>query len=558
MVLDNADDLDMFFTKQTSTATDSEYTLPLGYYLPQSSRGSILITTRDERVGRRLAGGHACILVNPMSPQDAQELLGKRRTEPLDSSDLDVSSMLLRALGYLPLAIAQAAAFVDENRITLTEYLDMFRKSDSDVQDLLDEDLGDLRRDSESQNSVIRTWKLSFELISKQRPRAAEMLSLMAVLDRHGIPKNLLGNHTDRDIDVTTALGTLLAFSLIKAGGGGAGYEMHRLVQLATRKWLEMQGNIEVWQQKALSVVADMFPSGVFETWTTCESLLPHAQIVLQYGETKGVYPEKYPNLLSKVAYFDWEQGRYEMACIRNLAAIEVQKKTLGPDHARTWISMNNLASTYAEQGRWEEAEKLHIQVLDAKIVLGAEHPDRLRSLNNLATTYRSQSRWDEAEKLYLQTLEARERVLGTEHPDTLNSLNNLATTYREQGRWEEAEKLYLQALEARERVLGTEHPDKLNSLDNLARTYAQQGRLEKAEKLYLQALEGRRRVLGAEHPNTMNSMNSLAAVYKNQDRQTEAITLMESVVELRTKILGANHPDTIDSIEWLTSWLDI
>jgi hypothetical protein len=62
---------------------------------------------------------------------------------------------------------------------------------------------------------------------------------------------------------------------------------------------------------------------------------------------------------------------------------------------------MVNLARTYWNQGRWNEAEKLEIQVIDMrKNLLGAEHPDTLTSMGNLANTYRKLGRWDEAEKL--------------------------------------------------------------------------------------------------------------------------------------------------------------
>jgi len=72
--------------------------------------------------------------------------------------------------------------------------------------------------------------------------------------------------------------------------------------------------------------------------------------------------------------------------------------------------------------------------------VRGPEHPDTLTSMNNLASTYRNQGRWTEAEELEVQVMETRRRVLSPEHPDTLTSMNNLASTYRNQGRWAEAE----------------------------------------------------------------------------------------------------------------------
>lgn len=512
MVLDNADDLDMFFATPILNATETECALPLTDYLPRSSRGLMLITTRDERLGTRLAGRRASIVVDPMSPQEAQELLENWEMQSPGNSDLDHSSQLLEALGYIPLAITQAAAFISENHVTPKKYLEAFRRSDSDVQDLLDQDLGDLRRDSQSHNSVIKTWKISFNLISKQKQRAAEMLSLMAVLDRQGIPESLLRDETDRDVDFTTALGTLLAFSLIKAGGDRAGYELHRLVQLATRKWLEMKGTTEQWQEKALLAVANVFPEGVFENWPTCEPLLPHAQTVIQYGEANEICPKEYSKLLSDVAYFDREQGRYEMACVRGLAAIDMQKNLFGSENSSTLLSMSNLAVTYRRQGRLEEAEKLDIQVLESRTrVLGAEHLDTLQSMNNLAVTYRKKGQWEEAEILHKQVLETRTRVLGAERPDTLRSMNNLAVTYGRQGRWEDAEILHKQGLEAA------------------------------------------RRVLGAEHPNTMEN---LAFVYHAQGRHSEAVALMESVVDVRRKDLGPNHLDTTNAVKCLKKWL--
>ena len=230
----------------------------------------MLITTRDERLAKRLAGMHASFAVNPMSPQEAQELLEKWQTIGPGSLNKDPSRHLLEALGYIPLAITQAAAFISQNHITLPEYLETFRTSDSDVQDLLNEDLGDHGRDPQSHSSIIKTWKISFDMISKHKPRAAEMLSLMAVLDRQGIPESLLRHKPDRKVEATKTLGNLTAFSLVSAGVDGTGYEIHRLVQLATQKWLEMQGEIQVWQEEALLVVADMFPIGEQENWTTC------------------------------------------------------------------------------------------------------------------------------------------------------------------------------------------------------------------------------------------------------------------------------------------------
>ena len=82
-----------------------------------------------------------------------------------------------------------------------------------------------------------------------------------------------------------------------------------------------------------------------------------------------------------------------------------------------------------------------------------SEHPDTLTSMANLAVTYRNQGRWNEAEQLDIQVMDMRKKVLGAEHPDTLTSMANLAVTYRDQGRRNEAEQLDIQVMDKRKKL---------------------------------------------------------------------------------------------------------
>ena len=200
MILDNADDAEMFFPKAASDAPSgrSEAKVLLSQYIPQKSTGSIIITTRSGRLGRDLANGEMPTEVKPFTIIEAERLL---RSKVLDDAWNEVDARkLLEALGYIPLAITQAAAFISHNSILVTEYLAALNKSYLNLKGHLSTELQDPRRDSKepgAQNSVFRTWKLSFDQIRKQEPRAAEMLSLMAVLDRQGIPKMLLCRKDD-------------------------------------------------------------------------------------------------------------------------------------------------------------------------------------------------------------------------------------------------------------------------------------------------------------------------------------------------------------------------
>ena len=59
--------------------------------------------------------------------------------------------------------------------------------------------------------------------------------------------------------------------------------------------------------------------------------------------------------------------------------------------------------------------------------------------------------KYSEAEKLEIQVLDGRNRILGVEHPDTIRGMENLASMYQCLGKYTGTEKLEIQVLDARE-----------------------------------------------------------------------------------------------------------
>merc|ERR1711953_1131025 len=79
---------------------------------------------------------------------------------------------------------------------------------------------------------------------------------------------------------------------------------------------------------------------------------------------------------------------------------------------------------------RWEEAEHHFKACLEGETrILGPTHHSRLNTVNFLATTYRDRGRFDEAESLYRETVELLRRAQGDEHGQTLGAKANLAIT---------------------------------------------------------------------------------------------------------------------------------
>jgi len=545
LIFDNADDIDMWL----DTIDISPRSTRLIDCLPRSNKGSIVFTTRTRKAAVKFA---PAILHVPEKDEDVatQILKNSLNNQEILNDDPAVWDFLSK-LAFLPLAIVQAAAYINENDISLWEYLSLWDDTEENIIEVLSEDFEDEGRYRNQKNPVATTWLISFEQIQQRDALAAEYLSFMSCLDPKMIPESLLppGQNKKKALD---AIGTLTAYSFITKQQDRT-FDLHRLVHLATRSWLKEQGSSNEWIKKAIARLADVFPDNDHQNRALWRAYLPHARCLLSSSLKDDVDGRLL--LLERFGLCLMSDGRYIEAEGPFTQVMEARKRVLGPEHPSSLTSMANLASTYWNQGRWQEAEELHTQVMEArKRVLGPEHPSSLSSMANLAATYWNQGRWQEAEELHTQVMEARKRVLGPEHPDSLTSMANLATTYRDQGRWQEAEELQVQVMEARKRVLGPEHPSSLSSMASLAATYRNQGRWQEAEELEVQVMEARKRVLGPEHPSSLTGMANLATTYWNQGRWQEAEELQVQVMEATKRVLGPEHPDSLTSMASLAA----
>ncbi|CAI7603357.1 unnamed protein product [Penicillium viridicatum] len=557
IVLDNADDDSIFFNHNTSNERG-----PLVSFLPETAHGSLLITSRNGLAARNLVGsdGHV-IEVQPMNKEESLALLRARIPALQSGESGEDEKALVQALEYIPLAIAQAAAYI-ANRlplVTVSIYLRLFHESESKrIRLLQNEDSTDLRRDPSIRYAVITTWQISFEQIRQERPAATDLLALMSMFDRQGIPEDLVRDSDQDELDFHDILAPLLSYSLIRLETNGRLFDMHRLVQLSVRAWLDIHQQLSGWQAKSRAIMARVFPDGEYESWTQCRSLLAHAKSVLaSLNNTDDADRLNAATLSSNCGWFLDLQGAYEEAEWMHQWALEGREKVLGREHPDTLISISDFGNLFNNQGKYEEAEAMHRRALEGREkVLGCEHPDTLISVNNLGSVLDKQGKYEEAEAMHRRALAAREKISGREHPETLISVNNLGWVLSNQGKYEEAEAIHRWALEAREKVLGREHPNTLNSVNNLGSVLSNQGKYEEAEVMHRQALEVRGEILGHEHPSTLGSVTNLGHVLSNQGKYAEAEAMHRRGLKGYEKTLGREHPDTLTSFSHLGSVL--
>ena len=243
------------------------------------------------------------------------------------------------------------------------------------------------------------------------------------------------------------------------------------------------------------------------------------------------------------------EQGRYAEAEAEYRASFELRKAALGPDHPEVAISRNNLGLLLQELGKYEEAEAEHRAAMAMRIgAFGPQHPDVAASRNNLGMVLQLQNRFDEAEAEYRGALALWERTLGSEHPNIARSRMNLASVLSASGRQPEAEAEYRAALASQLAKWGPEHPEIAATRHNLAIALKSQGKLAEAEAEFRAAIELRTKLLGAEHPDVASTRNNLGNVLKEQGKLDEAEAEHRIALAVRLESLGAEHPEIATS----------
>lgn len=225
----------------------------------------------------------------------------------------------------------------------------------------------DLRRDYNIRHAVITMWQISFNQIQRTKPKAADLLALISIFNRQGISKRLLFNNIDQ-LQFEDTLAPLISFSLVQEQIKGNIFKMHQLIQLSTRKWVELNKQLEKWQSEAIKVITRLFPSGKFETWSDCQMLLPHTKKIMLFKITAQQDLLSLASVNTNLGWFYILTGNLIKAESRLQKAIVLREKELGANHPDTLISVSNLASVLRSQGRYQKAESMNWRALKGDV----------------------------------------------------------------------------------------------------------------------------------------------------------------------------------------------
>ncbi|KAJ7440005.1 hypothetical protein FB451DRAFT_142118 [Mycena latifolia] len=581
--------------------------LNLVQYFPSGSHGNILVTSRNPDLSQLAQATHK---VEQMALEEAISLLlSAAHYDIMEITNRDVGKRIVQKLHCLPLAVAQAGAYISSSH-GLQKYLDLYEQMASRMQ-LLDQK----PPQSEYGWSVYATWQISFDNLSSQ---ARDLLQLCAFSHHDGItedifqqatlyqitrdgptevdlqePLGFLGKFLDRTgtkwdslkfIAVTNELGR---FSLIdfQAASGDITFSIHPLVHEWCRTIVKVDAPTELCMHKLIG----MSLASRLDDFRFSHKTFPHLDALLF---KMGLDSSRQPNILDisfatqYLVIYDkegkWSDGvrlaesmlqtpslqldkhqtlniQWMLALMygnsgalhkgRELAELVLNKQTelLGEDHLDTLATMGNLALSYSKMGQFHKAAELEKVVLSKhRELLGEDHPDTLATMGNLAIRYSQMGQVHEAAELEKVVLSKRRELLGKDHPDTLRTMGNLAIRYSEMGQFQKAEELKKVVFDKRRELLGEDHPDTLMAMGSLAISYSKMGQFHQAAELEKVVLSRRRELLGEDHPDTLMAMENMAATYSDMGQLQDAAELEKVVLNKRRELLGEDHPDTL------------
>ena len=352
-------------------------------YLPHSELCSIVFTTIDSNIAERLASQNLVELQH-LTPTTAQSMFEKYLDTQLSKSEQQEAKLLLQELLYLPLAIVQAAACIRNTGLKIQEYRSQMGRQKKDDFEHNDKVTDDKPRGYNEKNPITTTLFITMEMIQIKDPLAVDCLYLAACVDSKDVPLDLVRPYSP---GMDAAVKVLSKYKLVTRRPAESAFDLHRLVHIALREWLQRQEKLGQWTQHAIAQLLQVFPDHGDSNRSKWRRLLQHVKCAMSYSLADGEDVE-WLDLAWKAAMALYSDGRYNEAEELYVQVIETRKKNLGADHPSTLTSMANLAATYRNQGRWDAAEELFVQVIEtSKKKLGADYLDTLNSIANLAFT---------------------------------------------------------------------------------------------------------------------------------------------------------------------------
>ena len=544
-----------------------------GLWPPDCPQGRVVVTTR--RNDAALLGQRRMLVeVSPFAPNESLTYLRtKLAAHGLSSQDSEAAD-LAAELGHLPLALAQAAAYIADMGLSCAEYRRRLRDRRRSLRDLLPEQ-GGLPDDHRA--TVAAVWELSVEHADGLRPLglARPLLELTSVLDSNGIPLDVLTTEAActyaaasvepippdgvdaRELpelqaeDADAALRCLNRLSLISLADEGDQriVRVHALVQRVTRESLEPEHFAET---------AYFAGTALIQAWndSSREVTAPFAQTLRENIDAlRGFAVEDVWGVGGYHVFVHGAESYGHAGVVSKAVAIlrplyECAVRELGAEHEHT-------IKIRLALGYWQSRDKRYVD--DAM-------DDLLGSFNSVRQRYGD----DHLESLSIRgylagmladggyPLAAADAfaelhvVLARDHPHErvkIIEARFLEAFFRGMARKEPGQADVAASILDELRAEPAAHVElRLSAAHNVAALRAECGDLPGAIRELEEVFAAEVSAMGRDHPEVLTTRHNLARYRADNGEVERATAELEILLRDRRRILGDDHPSTANT----------
>jgi len=552
-------------------------------FLPRPGRldsGHVLITSRLQSWDAVAT----VVSVDVLKAQDAERFL----LNQTESDDLEAAREVAEALGFLPLALEQARAYIQARDYTLRDYLNRLCENNPE--------LFERGRPRDYEGTVASTWKVSIEAVRSTSPAAVMLLEVFAFLFHEDIPRDELvsdsvvkcapelGLVTQTTLALDDAVAVLRQYSLIRRAAT-SGLSVHRLVQTVVRQSLS-EGERQNRAAVALRLVELLFPRDVARTsnWALCDRLVGHAIASVLHAYDLRVEIARTVDLLERVFAYLFERGRYIEARTQADLFLRLIESAHGPDTSAYVRALMYVGDAHYELGDLGAAKgSMEAALAIGEHGAGLDPQTEVRLLSSLGLISMELAELERAKELQIRALTTAEAA---EDSDDLiaRAVSNLGVVYYELGERQNARACQERArdiLKARtagshahivsrrlavvlydfgsfsapkkaledavaffDKTLGDHHPEVAKTLHHLASVMWDLGELDIARSYFERALAIFSDTYQRPHPAVARTLGGLAMVVQDQGHISEAIDLNERALVILEQLFGRNHAE--------------
>ena len=538
-------------------------------YLPDKIKGRILITTRNTRIDYGIS-----LLLEVFNLEEAKFFMKKRlsknneaKMEYYKYDDFsEKASVLIKRLGYLPLALEQAAAYIKEVRCSISDYIELLRQSSVDA-------FSDKYASPEYYESIVTsTWNISFAALEKS---SRQLLNLCAYMGADNIPVKFfvkmrnelpapLADDLVKELTLNRVVTGLRTYSLTS---GTAEYiNIHRLVQEVIRKNHEVEEETGFdknrWLKLDFSMLERYLPVSCEEPDSTSQfmQIAIHAEFIAEYYSIfDGQESIKLANLYDKIGECYDDCGIFDSAFSNYFNSLQIKEKYLGKNHPDTAIQYDNIGLSYTKTGKYTEAISWHNKAINIlELSLGKKNLDTATAYNNLGLALVRSGNYDLGIEWYQKCLDAELEILGDEDIQIAADYNNIGEAYYQKGEEDKALEYLIKALKIKEKRIGCMNSNTAITYNNLGSVYWKLKQYDEAIKYTEKSLNIYKKTYGKKHPNVALELGNLASILADNGDRDKAREYFVEAIELGKNSLGLSHPETAKTIDGLgTTYLD-